>query len=410
MVRVLVIDDDPIIRKIISSVLGRLGYEVATAVDGLQGLTAVQAKPPDIVITDVMMPGVDGYEVTRRLRRDPNFARIPILVLTSRSELEEKLHAFEAGADDYMSKPFEPAELAARLSKLLRWGKVLRSAQASGQALSEKARVIAVHSLRGGIGSSTLAVNLALGLYGLWQDPTLLVDMVLTAGQVALMLDASLKRTWADLGRFDVSEIDLELVQTIVGRHDSGLDFIAAPSYPEGAEKLTGDLLKTALDLLHPRYGYIVADLPHDFGDSSLQALDIADVILVPLAPEMASVRAAAASLDTYSKLGYESERIKLVLNWTFQYHGLAQKAIESALHFPISLVLPFAPDRFVTALNVGRPLLYNQPEDPVSALLEDLAFRLSKERDRTIPPAVPSSAWQRVNKRLSAASLGRRR
>ena len=409
MARVLVVDDDPIIRKVTASVLSRLGYQISTATNGMEGLAAVQTEKPDIVITDVMMPELDGYELTRRLRRDPQFARIPILVLTSRSELEEKLHAFEAGADDYMSKPFEPAELAARLSKLLRWREaLLASSEPSHEA--KDARLIAVHSLRGGIGCSSLAVNIALGLRGLWEGPTVLLDMAPTAGQVALMLDASLKRTWADLARFDPGELDSDLVKTVIGTHESGLDFIAAPTYPEDAESLTTELVSSTLDLLSASYEYVVMDLAHDFGIGALQALDAADVILLLLAPEMSSVRAAAAALDTYEKLGYDHNKVRLVLNWTFQHHGLARKSIEQALHHPISLVLPFAPDRFVVAINHGRPLLYNRPDDPVSAMLEDLAFRLSKEQHQTIPPAVPSAAWLRVNQRLSAAAASKRR
>ncbi len=403
MARVLIIDDDPFIRKITSATLESYGYQVIVAVDGLQGLNVVQTELPDAVITDVMMPGIDGYELTQRLRRSSEFAHIPILVLTSQSELEEKLRAFEAGADDFMNKPFEPAELAARLAKLLRWGQAVQRVQTPDAVVADETSLIAVHSLRGGIGCSSLAVNLALGLNSLWEYPTLLLDLNLMAGQAALMLDMPLKRTWADLTRFDVSELDVELLQTTIGKHQSGLDLIAAPTYPGEGEKLTGPLVKNVLDILHPRYEYIVADVAHDFNEVTLQALDDADIILLLLAPEMSSIRAAAAALDTYTKLGYEDERIKLVLNWTFERNGLSRKAIEDALHFPITLVLPFAPDRFVTAINTGCPLLCNRPEDTLFALLEDFAFRVSKEQHRSAPPTVPSPAWQRVNKRMSA-------
>ncbi|NOR83973.1 MAG: response regulator, partial [Ardenticatenales bacterium] len=147
MAQVLVIDDDPVIRKIIATILGRQGHQVVAASDGKEGLAAVEAQKPDVAIIDVMMPGIDGYEVTRRLRQDPDFIHLPILILTGRSELQEKLNAFEAGADDYMSKPFEPAELIARLSKLLRWGEAVRAAQTPGAALAEGAWLLAVHSL-----------------------------------------------------------------------------------------------------------------------------------------------------------------------------------------------------------------------------------------------------------------------
>ncbi|NOR83850.1 MAG: response regulator receiver protein, partial [Ardenticatenales bacterium] len=151
-------------------------------------------------------------------------------------------------------------------------------------------------------------------------------------------------------------------------------------------------------------------DLPHDFGDVSLQVLDAADVMVLMLAPEMGSVRAASAALTTYGKLGYRDEKIRLVMNWIFERKGLAQSAVEDALRFPISLVLPFAPDTFVSAINLGRPLLLHEPEGQISALIEDFSFGQSRERHRTVPPAAPSPAWQRVNKRLLAFRKAKRK
>ncbi len=402
MPRVLVIDDDRIIRTIVEKSLTALGYEVVTASDGLEGLKLVKAQRPDAVVTDKMMPGIDGFEVTRRLRREPGFAHLPILVLTSESDLEDRVGAFEAGADDYLSKPFEAAELAARLTALLRRAEALKTVKDTGTPkTSEDARLIAVHSLRGGIGCSSMAVNLAVSLVSLWQSPTLLMDLALSSGQVSLMLNAPLKRTWADLAHVDENELDIDLLKNIMGLHDSRLQFIAAPQNPTSAEALNSAVLSKAIATLRPRFEYMIADLSHDFGEVALDVLDAADVVLLMLAPEMASVRAAAVALDTYNKLGYDSDKIKLVLNWTFEHGGLASKKIESALNHPVTLALPFAPTRFVGAINRGVPLLHSHPDDPVSALIEDFSFRLSKEAHQGIPPAAPSAAWHRVNDRL---------
>jgi len=399
MPKILSIDDEPLMRKMILAALKPLGYEVSTAENGLDGISQAQKVLPDLIITDVMMPDIKGYEVCRRLRRDPRFAQTPILMLTSQSELEEKLQGFEAGADDYMLKPFQSAELAARVAVLLRRAESVKTEV----PLADSARLIAVQSLRGGIGSSSLAVNIALALNGLWGTPTLLMDLVLTAGQVALMLNTPLKRTWADLGRAAPSDLDAEMLQTIIGQHESGLRVIAAPTYPVEAEELTAELLEAAIGLLRPQYDYIVADLPHDFSNVAIQTLDAADLILLLIAPEIASIRAAAAAMDTYGKLGYPPDKIKLVLNWTFERGGLPAKDIQKALRLPLALVLPFAPDKFVGAINRGRPLLHAQPEDPLSGILEDFAFQLSKDRHRSVPPAVPSPAWQRLSKRMAA-------
>ena len=114
-------------------------------------------------------------------------------MLTAQSGLQDKLKSFEVGADDHLTKPFEAAELVVRVTSLLRRVEAVKSSRV-GVTVSEGARMIAVHSLRGGIGSSTLAVNLGVGLAGLWHAPALLLDLTMTAGQVALMLNMTLKR------------------------------------------------------------------------------------------------------------------------------------------------------------------------------------------------------------------------
>ncbi len=401
MPRVLVIDDDRITLRVIEASLKRLNYEVITANSGEAGLKLVKSEMPDVVVTDKMMPGIDGFEVTRRLRRDPSLAHIPILVLTGEQELEDKLAAFEAGADDYLSKPFESAELAARLTALLRRTEAIKKASGFVETQSQSAHLVAVHTLRGGIGSTSLATNLAYAFSTIWQVPTLLMDMAMISGQVSLMLNRPLKRTWADLKSFQLEDIDASSMRGIVTQHTDFLHYIASPANPMEAEQVSNDLVLAGMKVLRPRYGYMVADLAHDFSDISLDVLDSADVIVLLMAPEMASIRSAALALDTYSKLGYPEDKIKVVVNWTFAKGGVAQKKIEAALHHPVSLVLPFAPTHFVNAINQGVPLLESHPDDEVSGLIEDFAFRISKESHQEIPPASPSVAWHRVANRM---------
>ena len=113
--RILAVDDDPVTLKLVAVTLTRAGYEVLTAKDGKEALARVEGIQPDLIILDVMMPGLDGYEVCRRLRGMPSTAAIPIMMLTATSSLENKIAGFEAGSDDYMVKPFEPAELEAHI-------------------------------------------------------------------------------------------------------------------------------------------------------------------------------------------------------------------------------------------------------------------------------------------------------
>ena len=117
--RVLICDDDELLLDLVQYRLSNRGYEVVTAKDGKEALDRARKVAPDAMLLDAMMPGVDGYEVLRRLREDPALAKIPVIMLTARKQENDILTALELGADDYMVKPFIPEELVARLSRLI---------------------------------------------------------------------------------------------------------------------------------------------------------------------------------------------------------------------------------------------------------------------------------------------------
>ncbi len=114
---VLVVDDDERLRDLLSEYLGSRGFQVVTANDGEQGIQAVQAGGIDAVVLDVMMPGMDGFEVLRRLRP---ISTVPLIMLTARGDDFDRIVGLELGADDYLPKPFNPRELLARLQAILR--------------------------------------------------------------------------------------------------------------------------------------------------------------------------------------------------------------------------------------------------------------------------------------------------
>ena len=118
--RVLVVEDEPDISALLAFHLERAGYQVVRARNGLDALQQVRARPPDLMLLDLMLPGIDGLEVCRRLRQDPATAALPVVMLTAKGEEVDRVLGLELGADDYIVKPFSPKEVVARVRAVLR--------------------------------------------------------------------------------------------------------------------------------------------------------------------------------------------------------------------------------------------------------------------------------------------------
>jgi diguanylate cyclase (GGDEF)-like protein len=124
---ILVVEDDELIARLLKASLVDVGYEVRIATDGVEALAIAIERCPDLVLADVMMPNMDGYELTRRLREDPRTEAVSIIMLTARGLAADKLDGLTAGADDYLVKPFDTPELLARIRGVLRRAEYMRS-------------------------------------------------------------------------------------------------------------------------------------------------------------------------------------------------------------------------------------------------------------------------------------------
>ena len=119
MARILVADDDVDIRELVEFKLSTLGHDVVAVADGAAAIEACKAQRPDLAVLDVMMPGVSGLDAIRAIRADPALADLPVIQLTARAQDSDAETGFDSGADDYITKPFSPRELASRVETLL---------------------------------------------------------------------------------------------------------------------------------------------------------------------------------------------------------------------------------------------------------------------------------------------------
>jgi pilus assembly protein CpaE len=364
---ILVIDDDLQLIHLLELTLRTAGYEVLKATDGQAGLAITQEQHPDLIIADVMMPKLNGYEYCRRVRAQQDLANIPILVFSARFQPIDQQTALQAGATDYMPKTVAPAELLERIDSLL------GASPASSSA--RQGSVVAVFSLRGGAGVTSLAVNLAVALALSRQQPIALLDMAPLSGHVALMLNlrptGSLRR--ALRSNHPVNEQSLEPYwQT----HDSGVQALTSPLSPSMAGELPASLVQPLATHLRRAYSLALLDLPSRLSGTTATALSEADRILLVVTPDMASVQSAVVAFQALDAVGITERQVEMVLNRPGGVGGLTSEAVAKTLKRPLAAEIPYEPD-MVSSLNARRPLILTSPKSAAAQVITRLAKQL---------------------------------
>ncbi|MCX7681782.1 MAG: response regulator [Anaerolineae bacterium] len=361
MARILVIDDEAELLDMMRLVLERrAGHQVILSADGADGLAKARADPPDLAIIDVMMPGMTGYEVCRRLRADPATAYIPILILTARAQPMDREAAMEAGADAYLAKPVVMPELLKTVDELLT--KRAKKSPLPG--------IIALLSLRGGVGVTTLAVNLAVALAVADRTPTCLADLCPSSGHVALQLGMRPEPNWSAL----TQPPTLETLNALLLQHKSGLHILAAPFFPVIGQGLSREVMQTVLSLLAQRFATIVLDLPSVLNETTITALEMASLVGLVLTAEPPSIQTTVGTLRV---LGRWADKLRVILNQVVPGPQPPADAIARALKTPLIGVVPFDAAQ-AQALARGTPLALSSPDalltQAVRALIQSLA------------------------------------
>jgi pilus assembly protein CpaE len=362
MAKILVIDDNADLLQMLRLILQERGkHEVILSANGADGLSRALTSPPDLAIVDVMMPGITGYDVVRRLREMPQTATIPILILTARGQMIDQQTALQAGADEHMTKPVAPQALLDKVQEMLESKKV-------PDAVSGGGKVVSLLSLRGGVGVTTLAVNSSLSAVRYYRarnraPRVCLVDLCPSSGQVTLHLRVRAKQTWAALPDLGNSPSSDDLIGLLTP-HPSGLQLLAAPFEPTRAGALTAALISGALNGLTQLFDLVVIDAPPLIDAAAAAALDRSGSIILVLTPEVGAIQATVAMLQVMDEL---QEKVVLVLNQISPRPSVPVAIVEKALRRPLALKIPYDPAQ-VAALPKGKPLAWAQPSSPLAA------------------------------------------
>jgi pilus assembly protein CpaE len=378
--KILIIDDDVDTLKLVGLMLERQGYRIAVASNGTLGISRAAVEKPDLILLDVMMPDLDGYEVTRRLRSEPALAHIPIIMFTAKSMVDDKVAGFEAGVDDYLTKPTHPAELTAHVKAVL-------SRTASAKAPPEpsreheRARVVAFLGSRGGAGTSTLALNTAVVLHGGGQD-VILAEFNPGRGSIALDLNLPNPVGLSNLLIRSLKDIHLRSIDAELTTHRTGVRLLLASSRPKETElEQAVPQMEAIVNHLATMATLVVLDLGSGLRPYVVPLGNLSDRIILVSEPIYPSNTIARNLIDELASSGIGRHKLSLAL-MTRERTSLQIPWQQMAADLGIELagLISPAPEQAHQSAQNGAPLVLLHPDTLVGDQLRKLAGHIATE------------------------------
>ncbi len=367
MAKILIVDDDKSILTLLKLVMKQAGHDVIITTDGTQALAQTLAEKPDLIVADVMMPKMTGYEFCKRIRANPETKNIPVIMFSARFQPIDRQTALEAGATDYLSKTIAHSDLVKRIEELL----------ASSLDPDEVTNTtIGFLSLRGGTGVTSLAVNSAIALARAKKIETALVDLIPLGGHVALML--GLRPTSNVMSALSSADniLTLDAIKAHFIQHN-GIQLLASAVSYEQKLPLQNNRLQQLVAVLKSAFPFVIFDLPATILDPLFASfLRQFDKIVLVFSPDMPSLQSTAIAFQGLAQMQIPESKIMLVANQVMPQGSLSVDTIQKAIKRPIAAYIPFEPD-MITAINSRSPLLLSSPKSTGAGAIARLASML---------------------------------
>ena len=377
--KILLVDDDADTLRLVGLMLQRQGYEVRVASSGQQALTMIQSEIPSLILLDIMMPEMDGYEVARRLRGEADTADIPIIMFTAKSQVDDKVLGFESGADDYLTKPTQPRELFAHIKAVLsRSGK---SRTPSMSPPNQHGYMIGVLAAKGGLGVSTIALNLGIALHESYKKEVIISDFRPGQGTIGLELGLDkteglnrlLERKASDISFSDVEE---ELID-----HPLGIRLLLSSSNPADGRYSNAiahfEMIAQQLAMLS---SYIVVDLGTSINPITDKVLRYFDELIIVVEPIPQTIVQTKAFLTEINATVASDKNMTIVLvNRLRSGVHLSWSQVQEQLERSISVIFTPAPELAYQASVNNTPMIKYQDDSLSAEQFEKLAERVIK-------------------------------
>ncbi|MBC8506509.1 MAG: response regulator [Chloroflexi bacterium] len=381
--KVLIVDDDVETLRLVGLMLERQGYQISAADNGERALKKAQSDLPNLILLDVMMPDMSGFEVAKRLRMNNSTASIPIIMFTAKAQVDDKVEGLEAGADAYLTKPTQPRELLAQVKALLTRSQKTQVAQPEPivQVAPTRGYMVGVLAAKGGLGVSSLVTNLAVSIYKLTRDNVVVADFTPGSGDISLSLGFTANGV-AQILRKDAKMITTLDIQKHVLSHDSGIHVLPAPQRPRDAIYGTRvDQFKSIAQQLPSMAKFIVLDLGSALSPVTQAILEDVNEFLVVVEPTPHGVQQTKALIDDLGALGVSKNRIRAALvNRQRTSMQLNWSDVQEAIQHPIATVITPAPDLAYKAVEINVPMVVQQPTSLTAEQFTKLASTIIQQ------------------------------
>lgn len=354
--RILIADDDVDALRLVGLMLERKGYEIIAAASGNQALQKAIETHPQLIILDVMMPDIDGYEVATQLRKHPATEDIPILMFTAKNAVADKIAGFQAGVDDYLTKPIHPTELTSRVEALLH--RTQRTSEPDTSTKSDAGRMIAFLPSKGGIGNSTFIINTAVELKHMHNDVRVVVaELKPGQGTLAMQMGIPDAHGLSTLLAQPLSILTKDLLRRSVNSHVSGVNLLCCTPKPPGFDPaLSKEYVRTILRYLSDDYDFVLLDLPPTLTEPFVEALNLSNSIILSMEPSPFGMELAKEMMACLDLINAGIHKVNLVLIHRSPVAGvISRTTVEQTLHREMISSIPYVPDlAYESALNAN--------------------------------------------------------
>lgn len=379
--RILIVDDDVDTLRLVGMMLQRQGYQITAASNGTQGLEKALAERPDLILLDIMMPDMDGYEVTRRLRNNPATSSTPILMFTAKTQLDDKVIGFEVGADDYLTKPTHPTELQAHVKALLARTTIKQADESQTESQENPGYVIGIISARSGLGVSTVGINIAAALFT--RDPSNVIFAELRPGLGTLGMDLGIpnQKGLTEILQGTVAEVTREKIQSTIVSHNSGLKLLLASENPRDVNLISQTQnMEAMVARLTTLARFIILDLGAGLPTYAQTLLPMCNERVVVLEGSPNMIEHTKLLIDEIASLNIDRHTIIALLNNRQRSEGqLSVAKVQDKLEHPIAATLTPAPELFLQAIRVHTPAVISQPSNMTSQQFLKIADAIIK-------------------------------